>query len=95
MALKNELTGEYLKVINVRLEPMDADYIIFKDQEQRLRFESGLNPYETIRGSSYNGGLLDIELNKQADANLSIINNMKKATYSALKQDMFSNWIDA
>lgn len=95
MALKNESTGEYFKIINIRLNPMDVDYLIFKDYDQRQRFESGLSPYEHYKSGSYNGGLLATQLELKGDATKSVRENVITAAYNALKLDMFSEWIDA
>ena len=100
MALKNEATGEYLKITNFHYDEKDQNggigYIIFANLEQRQRWENGLSEYENVKiGPSYNGAGLHEVFNAMPDANLSTMNNIKKNSYIALKNDMFSEWIDA
>ena len=99
MALKNEATGEYLKITNFHYNEKDQNggigYIIFANLEQRQRWENGLSSYERTETGSYNGAGLHVVFNAIPDASTSTINNIKKNSYIALKGDMFSEWVDA
>ena len=99
MALKNPTTGEYLKITNFHYDEQyknwNVGYLIFANIEQRTRWETGLSEYERTGNGLYNGALLQTAYNKIADSSLTILNNIKKEGYEALKEDMFSAWEDA
>jgi len=98
MALKNNTTGEYLKITSFQFDFLTGNhhinYLIFANAEQRQRFETGLSDYETYKHGQYNGiGIINNALNLIATgtAKDAIFN----ACYTALKNDMFQDWIDA
>ena len=99
MALKNPNTNEYLKITNFHFDEQsqfwNIGYLIFADKEQRDRWENGLSNYERTESGLYNGAYAQIEMNKNADNAITILNNVKRGGYEALKNDMFENWIDA
>lgn len=100
MALTNPTTGEYLKIYDVHIELKNGNhnyqYIIFANEEQRQRYDSGLSDYETVKRGMYNSSVqIDNELNLFSDNELSIKNNIITAGYNVMKADeIFSNWID-
>ena len=99
MALKNEETGAYLKITAFHYNEKDQnggiDYLVFANLEQRQRWENGLSNFERTETGSYNGAGIHTVFNAVPDASLTTINNIKKNSYIALKNDMFSDWIDA
>ena len=59
MALVNSQTGEYLKVTGMQFDfalgNHHINYILFKDLEQRQRYESGMDEFEQYQSRQYNG----------------------------------------
>lgn len=99
MAIVNINTGEYLKVtgfhIDVPAGNSNIHYLIFANAEQRQRYESGLSPYEVFKNGQYNGfGHIENALGQLPDATKSVKDAILTACYTALKNDMFSDWID-
>lgn len=100
MALIHETTGEYLKIYDVRVELKNGNhtyqYIVFANEEQRQRYDTGLNQYENIKYDMYNSSVnIENRLNAIADGNLSIKDNLITVGYEVMKTDeIFSNWID-
>lgn len=98
MALKNNETGEYLKIIGVHFDLVNNnnhyDYYIFANLEQRQRYDNGLNPYEIYKQGQYNSNIISNALlsNNYAD---NIKNTLLTQGYILLKNDMFNNWVDA
>jgi hypothetical protein len=100
MALLNNTTGEYLKIISIHLDfgnnNNHFNYYIFRDLEQRQKYDAGLGEFEIFKTGQYNGiNTIIEEINKSADNTLNIKNNLISAGYKALKNDMFNNWVDA
>jgi hypothetical protein len=100
MALINQTTDEYLKIYNIHVELKNGNhnyqYIIFANESQRQRYDSGLSDYETIKRGMYNSSV-NIEQNIQnlSDGNKSIKDNIITVGYELMKFDeIFSNWID-
>ena len=99
MAIKNLETNEYIKVTSMQFDFAVGNHHItflqFADQAQRERYETGLSPYEVYKSGQYNGiGHIEnalavlptnLESTKQA---------MFNAAYTALKSDIFQNWVD-
>lgn len=100
MALINPTTGEYLKIYNVHVELKNNNhnyqYIIFADEEQRQRYDTGLSNYENVKRGVYNSSvLIHNKLNTTSIGNKSIKDNLISAGYDIMKLDgIFSNWID-
>jgi len=100
MALTNPTTGEYLKIYDVYIELKNNNhnyqYIIFANEEQRQRFDNGLNGYETYKRGMYNSPVkINNSINLLSDSNKSIKDNLIAAGYEVMKTDeIFSNWID-
>jgi hypothetical protein len=99
MALKNNTTGEYLKITSFQFDfsvgNHHISYLIFANQEQRQRYDLGLSEYETYKSAMYNGiGIIENALNIEL-TNGTTKNAIFAACYSALKTDVFPNWIDA
>ena len=98
MALKNPNTNEYLKITDFHYSEQtknwQIDYLIFANLEQRERWDEGLSQYERTNSGIYNGAYLQIELSKNANNSITILNNIKQGGYIALKNDMFNEWID-
>lgn len=100
MALINPSTNEYLKIYDVHIELKSDNhtyqYIIFANEEQRQRFDTGLSEYENIKRGMYNSSVnIENEINELADDESSIKDNIITAGYNVMKSDeIFSNWID-
>jgi hypothetical protein len=100
MALINPTTGEYLKIYDVHIQLKNnlhnCKYIIFANQDQRQRYDSGLSNYETVKRGIYNSSvLIDTEINKTTVGNKSLKDEIIAAGYNVIKTDgIFSNWID-
>ena len=99
MAIVNQVTGEYLKVVGTYTDFQQKlyyiNYFIFANAEQRQRFESGLSPYEVFKSGQYNGiGHIENAIALLPDATKSVKDAILTACYSALKNDMFSDWVD-
>jgi hypothetical protein len=100
MALINPTTGEYLKIYDVHIELKNENhnyqYIIFANEEQRQRYDSGLSEYEMVKRGMYNSSvLINNKLNELSDGEISIKDNLITAGYDVMKLDeIFSNWID-
>lgn len=100
MALTNPTTGEYLKIYDVHIELKNSNhnyqYIIFANEEQRQRYDSGLNDYETYKRGMYNSPVkIDDVINSISTVNKSIKDNLLTVGYDVIKSDeIFSNWID-
>ena len=100
MALVNSQTGEYLKVTGMQFDfalgNHHINYILFKDLEQRQRYESGVGEYEQYQTKQYNGiGHIETALSAITNGIDNIKNTLLTACYIALKADMFSSWGDA
>lgn len=100
MALINQTTDEYLKIYNIHVELKNNNhnyqYIIFANESQRQRYDSGLSDYENIKRGMYNSSV-NIEQNIQnlSDGDKSIKDNIITVGYELMKLDeIFSNWID-
>jgi hypothetical protein len=98
MALQSE-TGKYLKIDNVRFDEnyvADIGYSIYISKEHRDNRNSPEWEDFPIKQGGINSGLLQTELLKKADASLSLVDNLKKAGYIAIKGDTFeiSSWSD-
>ena len=95
MALQGP-NNEYLRIESINI---DTDYVctvsykIYANLEHR---QNGDTQFLHSRFGSVNSGILQTMLNSVADNSLTIINNIKKASYEAIKQDNFeiSTWID-
>ena len=99
MALTNTQTGEYLKIISFQFDFKAGNhhitYYIFKDADQRNRYESGLSEYELFKQSQYNGiGIINNQLSAITDKTTAK-DAIFKACYDSLKADMFNSWVDA
>lgn len=99
MAIVNQTTGEYLKVTGFQIDipagNHHVNYLIFANAEQRQRYDSGLSPYEVFKSGQYNGfGHIETALGQLPDATKNVKDAILTACYSALKNDMFSSWID-
>ena len=99
MALRNPQTGEYLKIVSFQFDFQHGNhhitYLIFRDQEQRERFEQGLGDYEKYQWGMYNGiGVIEEKL-RQELANTTPKEAIYKACYDSLKADVFAGWEDA
>jgi hypothetical protein len=100
MALTNPTTGEYLKIYDIHIELKNNNhnyqYIIFANEEQRQRYDNGLNDYETYKIGMYNSPvkIYDV-INSIPTVNKSIKDNLITVGYEVMKSDeIFSNWID-
>lgn len=98
MALKNNETGEYLKIIGVHFDLVNSnhhyDYYIFANEEQRQRFESGLSHYEIFKMGQYASSVVSNVLTISTFED-NIKNTLITQGYILLKNDMFNNWVDA
>lgn len=100
MALTNPTTSEYLKIYDVHIELKNNNhnyqYIIFANEDQRLRYDNGLNDYETYKRGMYNSPVkIDGVINSIPTVNKSIKDNLITVGYEVMKTDeIFSNWID-
>ena len=100
MALVNPQTGNYVKITGFQFDfPMGnhhINYIIFKDLEQRQRYESGLNEFEQSQPKQYNGfGAINSALESEPIQSPTVKDVMFNAMYKALKVELFPNWEDA
>ena len=59
MALVNPTTGNYVKITGFQFDfPMGnhhINYLLFKDLEQRQRYESGIDEFEQYQSRQFNG----------------------------------------
>lgn len=99
MAIKSIETDEYIKVTGFQADFANGNlnivYLKFANEEQRQRYESGLNPYEVYVMGQYNGyGTIVDALNQQINSNLTVNDCLFSACYTALKSDIFKDWID-
>lgn len=99
MALKNTETNEYLKVSSMNFDFLtgnhQVNYLLFADSEQRQRFETGLSPYEVYGQGIYNGiGHIENSLASSPEGISDTKQAMFKACYTALKADVFVDWVD-
>lgn len=95
MALISE-NGEYLRIESIIIDSnyvCNVNYKIYANIQHR---QTGDTEFLHSKFGNVNSGALQIKLNENADNTLSIINNLKKASYEAIKQDNFefSNWSD-
>ena len=100
MALQNIKTGEYLKITgfqaDFRAGNLNVPFLIFRDAEQRARFETGLGEYEVYKNGQFNGiGHIENALVVNPDSSKSTKDAILTAGYTAMKSDMFNEWIDA
>lgn len=100
MALINSQTGEYLKVVSMQFDfaagNHHVSYLIFKDLDQRQRYDAGLSLYEQPQSGQYNGfGHIETALSAITNGIDNIKNTLLTACYLALKADMFGTWGDA
>ena len=98
MALMNPNTGEYVKIIGMQYDfahgNHQVNYLEFANADQRLRYESGLSPYEVFKSGQYNNfGIIESELTAGTD-NGTVRDVMFDAMYKALKSEIFSNYVD-
>ncbi|RME19374.1 MAG: hypothetical protein D6799_01395 [Bacteroidetes bacterium] len=95
MALKNPNTGEYLKVVgfqaDFRFQIFTITYLIFKDQEQRQRYESGLSPYENFQHGMEN---FTNEQWLSAQVSNTTKDSILTTAYNVLKNGVFAGWED-
>ena len=99
MAISNIVTGEYLKITGFQADFQNGNlnivYLRFSDAEQRVRFETGLSPYENYVMGQYNGfGHISASLNLENNEQNTIKESLLSACYNALKSDVFHEWID-
>lgn len=99
MALINTQTGEYLKVVSMQFDFAAGNhhisYLIFKDLDQRQRFDAGLSLYEQPQSGQYNGfGHIEAALKATNTNKATVFDELMNACYVALKDDVFSNWIN-
>lgn len=97
MAIKNNITGEYLKITSMQYDfdkgNHHISYIIFANEEARARYTTGLGDYEQYKTGQYNGiGIIESSLNVDYTGNAKA--QLYNAGYSALKNDMYSGWVD-
>ena len=98
MALLKQETGEYLKITGIHFDFTAKNhhiaYYIFANAEQRARYEQGMSEYEVFKTGQFNStNLIETEITKDlniAKAKDSVFN----ACYTALKADVFSEWVD-
>lgn len=88
--------GEYLKIESIVIDSnyvCTINYKIYANEEHR---RNGDSEFLNSKIGGVNSGLLQTKLSELADANLSIIDNLKKAGYEAIKGDTFeiSSWTD-
>ena len=100
MALVNPQTGNYVKITGFQFDfPMGnhhINYIIFKDLEQRQRYESGLNEFEQSQTKQYNGfGAINDALESEPIQATTVKDVTYNAMYKALKADLFAGWEDS
>lgn len=100
MALLNQSSGEYLKIVSMQFDfttgNHHVNYLIFKDLEQRQRYDRGITEYEKYQSGLFNGlGYIDVEINKAITETTTAKDAILSACYHALKADMFGSWIDA
>lgn len=98
MALINNNTGEYLKITAMQFDYASGNhhisYYIFANQEQRLRYDNGLTPYEIYKSGQYNGiGNIESALNTLPAGIESARAAVFNACYNALQSDMFNDWV--
>lgn len=97
MALTDPITGEYLRIDSIRFDRdyiCTLDYKIYANIEHRKEANAS---YRKARFGSVNSGKLQQFLNALPNPALSIIDNVLKAGYEAIKADTFefSTWQDA
>ena len=96
--IPNDGNKEYLRIKSVHTDfdyIFSMDYAIYLSKEQRNNPEAF--PYSIIRDNLHlNSGALQTEMNKKADPNLTIWENVKRAGYIAIHNDNFefSGWED-
>lgn len=92
MALKNKVTGEYLKITEVAIgDIFHIGYEVYGDEEQRV---NGINDYQKTKMGRYHSDLENLE--QAADAKLSVKNNLITLGYLILKNSKgFKDWVDA
>ena len=98
MAIKNNITVEYLKVTGVYFNFLHnnyhIDYVIFANQDQRKRYDDGLSMYEKYQNGIYNGsGVIMQQLQSMCENN-TLKEAILAGCYRALKNDMFAEWED-
>jgi len=98
MALKNEQTGEYAKILRVMTDTEHKNHhlqlAIFANQEQRECWEGGLSEYENYRSIGFNLNI-DAKLNMNAAGTKTIKDNLITAGYRAMKDsELYAGWID-
>ncbi|MEN6294536.1 MAG: hypothetical protein ABFD61_00230 [Chloroherpetonaceae bacterium] len=98
MALLNKETNEYLKITAIQFDfasgNLNLTYLIFKDAEQRQRYEGGLSEYEIYKNGQFNSvGYINEELNRETEKKTAY-EALFDACYMAMKQDVFQNWVD-
>ena len=98
MALQSP-NGKYLKIVSTRFDEdyvSDISYKIYMSKAHRDAPDAPEWEDFPIKMGGVNSGLLQIQLQKKADANLSLVDNIKKAGYLAIKADTFeiSTWLD-
>ena len=99
MALVNPTTGNYVKITGFQFDfPMGnhhINYLIFKDLEQRQRYESGIDEFEQYQSKQYNGiGAINEALNSIPTTDNDVYSVLFAAMYGALKADLFKDWVD-
>ena len=99
MALINAQTGEYLKITALQFDFQAGNhhinYLIFKDADQRQRYDAGLSLYEQPQSGQYNGfGYIDNALKAANTQKATVKDELMNACYTALKNDVFNSWID-
>lgn len=100
MALVNTKTNEYLKITSIDLDfqagNYNIQYYIFKDADQRSRFDVGLSEYELYKASSYNSyGIIESKLTAPQTKLMTAKDTIFAAAYNSLKADIYTGWTDA
>ena len=93
MALKNPITNEYIKIIDVSIEQKRVAYFVFSNLEQRQRYENGLSKYENFfSDAKFDDTKFNLELSKLADGLKSVKENMIISGYNFLMQAGHIEW---
>ncbi len=99
MAIQNATTGEYLKITSMQYDFAKGNhhitFLIFANADQRQRYDAGLSEYEKYKQGQYNGyGHINDALAVLPNGLESTKQAMFNAAYTALKNDIFTGWVD-
>lgn len=93
MALRNPETGEYLKIVHILYDVvysrLNIQFYLFRNREQRERFEAGLDRYE-----KYDFGQADFFCDISNEGSNDLKSNLFAFCYGKLKEGDFAGWED-